>query len=123
MNSHSFDDFGRYREIPVAGVSGGTHISLINLLARDFAHGHYISRARRHGDKWLEAGKIDLLTHIITASGSATSSTQSASRPCDFRKRRTSASEGKTVEVAPSSAPMLAITWRSIDESPASPGP
>jgi hypothetical protein len=41
---------------------------------------------------------------------SALSSCQSPPRSCDARKRFTALSEGKTVVVAPSSAPMLAMT-------------
>ena len=39
------------------------------------------------------------------------------------RKRRVLSSEGNTVVVAPSSAPMLAMTWRSIARQAGKPGP
>ena len=65
---------------------------------------------------------IDSVTSYSVPS-SATSSVKSSSRLSPARKRRTSSSAGNTVVVAPSSAPMLAMTWRSIADSVASPGP
>ena len=46
-----------------------------------------------------------------------------AARPFSAKKRWVSASDGKTLEVAPSSVPILAITCLSIALKVATPGP
>ena len=65
-------------------------------------------------DGWAISGSIcdrsiDSVTSYSVPS-SASSSVKSSSRPSPARKRRTSSSAGNTVVVAPSSAPMLAMT-------------
>ncbi len=57
------------------------------------------------------------------ASGSGSSSTHCSSRPCAARKRRVSASEGKTDVVTPISAPIFVIVARSGTLNVATPGP
>ena len=58
-----------------------------------------------------------------SASASASSGTQSPSRPCAARKRRVSSSEGNTDVVTPSSVPMFVIVARDGTSSVATPGP
>ena len=58
-----------------------------------------------------------------TAPGSAASSLKCSSRPWAFKKRRTASSAGNTEEVAPISAPMLAMVARWGTERFSTPSP
>ena len=120
----ALDDECGNGEVAEPGVRRRTDHALRDLGAGDLSDGYDVAGTRWRGDERLEAGQVDLFVDVVRAIGVggqldpvvlATFGCEEAVEP----DRRT----GKTVVVAPSSAPMFAITCRSIAERPASPGP
>ena len=111
------DDQRRDREVAQARVRRRADDALEDLGAGDLAHRDDVARARRQRDERLELREVDLLLDVVGRVRVGRDLDPVRLRaPRSARNRRTSSSDGNTVAVAPSSAPMLAMTWRSIAE-------
>src|SRR5699024_1458026 len=98
------EDLGDHREVPQPRVRRGAHHDLRDLLAGDLGDRHHIAGGGGFGDQRLQLRQLDVLGQVVA--------------------RALVGLPGLAlVAAAPSSAPMLAITCRSIASSCASPGP
>ena len=117
------NDFSRDRKVAPSRICGRADVGLRDLEAYDLANGNDIAGARRLGDERLERREIDMIMlrhkRIPQLGNDLYSNGLRSALSLEIAARDFVG--GKTELVAPSSAPILAITCRSM--APSAPAP
>src|SRR5699024_7492125 len=117
------EDLRDHGEVPQPWVRRGAHHHLADVLVLDLRHRDDVSGGGGPGDQRFQLGEVDVLGGVVGGALVCDQAGEVLATTTASRYACVASSAGKTLVVAPSSAPMFAMTCRSIALRSASPGP